>query len=182
MESDPKSERIKKGAETVGQSWKVDTKMDVSELMTEFMEKKSVPKEALDMRAQELEAVYGQAYRLYNTGKFKDAVDLFRLLIMAEPAESKYALGMAACFHMLKEFTNAVKAYSLYALMDTENPIPYFHQADCFIQMGDPIGAMIALETAVKRAGNKPQYQVLKDRSLMMIQSLDKEVEKKFSK
>src|ERR1700722_6951344 len=58
------------------------------------------PREAMGMSDQAVEGIYGQAYRLYNAGKYKEASQLFRLLLMLNSGESKFALGLAACFHM----------------------------------------------------------------------------------
>ncbi|NGX43339.1 MAG: hypothetical protein K940chlam7_01634, partial [Chlamydiae bacterium] len=59
-----------------------------------------------------------------------------------------------------------------------ESPIPHYHASDCYIQMKDPISAIISLEMAVKRSGNKPEYKTLKDRAMMTIESLKEEAKK----
>ncbi|MDP1879844.1 MAG: tetratricopeptide repeat protein, partial [Parachlamydiaceae bacterium] len=90
---------------------------------TMFIEGKT-PQAALEINAEILENMYAQAYRLYNTGKYKEAIHLFRMLIMMNSMEPKYALGLAACFHMLKEFKDAVQTYMLCLILDPNNPIP----------------------------------------------------------
>jgi type III secretion system low calcium response chaperone LcrH/SycD len=135
-----------------------------------------IPKDKLGYSDEKIEALYGQAYRLYNTGKYQDAIQIFRMLIILNPPQGKYMLGLAACFHMLKDWENAIKVYTICSIVDSENPIPLFHASDCYIQMRDRASAIIALEMAIQRAKDKQEYQILKDRSLLTIASLKKEL------
>lgn len=133
-------------------------------------------KDAINMSPSALENIYSQAYRLYNTGKYIEATHLFRTLILMNGMESKYMLGFAACFHMLKDYQNAVQFYTLCSAIDTHNPLPHYHSSDCFVHMKDYISAMIALEMTIERAGNRSEYAKLKERSLMSLESLKKEL------
>ncbi len=65
--------------------------------------------------------------------------------------EPSNTLGIAACFHMLKEYKNAVQAYMICAMLDPENPIPHFHASDCYVEMKDNLSAIISLDLAVQR-------------------------------
>lgn len=130
------------------------------------------PKDAMGINKNLLEGIYAQAYRLYNTGKYPEAVHLFRMLILLDPKEPKFVLGLAACFHMIKEYRNAIQTYTMCSLLDPADPIPYYHSSDCFIQMKDYISAMLCLEMAIKRAGDKPEYAKLKERALLSLESL----------
>lgn len=170
-------ERIKLAAEGIGKE-AAASGGDKFKGITESMVKKgSVPKDLLGINDSMVEGIYGQAYRLYNTGKYRDAIQLFRLLIMLNATEPKYTMGLAASFHMLKEYLNAAETYTMCGMLDPENPIPHFHASDCYIQLNNAMGAIVALEMAVKRAGDKPHYATLKDRALMTIASLKKQLE-----
>lgn len=141
-----------------------------------LMQKGVTPKDILGLSDQMVEGIYGQAYRLYQTGRYKDASQLFRLLIMIKATESKFCLGLAACLHMMKDFQAAAEVYSICGVVDPHNPIPHFHASDCYIQLGDKLSAIVSLETAVKRAGEKQEYKTLKDRALLTIESLKKDL------
>lgn len=169
--------QIKKATEEVGAGIS-DKTAQTKSLMSKVVQKATKPQDIAGLTDAMVEGIYGQAYRLYNTGKYREASQLFRLLVMLNATEPKFAMGFAACFHMLKEYKAASSAYTLVALIDPENPIPFYHVSDCFVQMKDPPSAIIALEMAVKRAGDKPAYKVLKDRCLMTIASLKKELDK----
>ncbi len=137
-----------------------------------------MPKDMMGLSDAMVEGIYGQAFRLYNTGKYKDASQLFRLLIMLNSAEPKYSMGLAACFHMMKEYKNAVSTYAICGVIDPDNPVPHYHASDCYIHLNDPTSALMALEMTVKRAGDKLEYQTLKDRSLLTIENLKNEIAK----
>ena len=95
---------------------------------------------------------------------------------MINATETKYAMGLAACFHMLKDYKTAADTYSIVGVIDPESPISFYHASDCFMQMGDSVSALVALEMAVKRAGEKPEFRTLKDRANLTLESLKKDI------
>ncbi|CCB92069.1 type III secretion specific chlamydia chaperone 2 [Waddlia chondrophila 2032/99] len=171
-------EQAKKAIESLGTGVGKSSGKGISKLSKDALMQQMLPKNALGLSDAMVEGLYSQAYRLYNTGKYKDASQLFRLLIMIDSSEAKFSMGLAACFHMMKEYSNAISTYSLCGIIDPGSPIPHYHASDCYIQMKDFLSAIISLEMAIKRAGEKPEYQSLKDRALMTIESLKKEAEK----
>ena len=142
------------------------------EIATKMLKQGMNPKEAMGLSHRYLENIYAQAYRLYNTGKYGEAIHLFRVLILLNAMEPKYMLGLAACFHMLKEYQNAIQSYTMCSVLDPHTPIPYYHSSDCFIQMKDPLSAMVSLEMAIDKAGDKPEYAKMKELSRMSLESL----------
>lgn len=171
-------EQIKKAVEQLGSNMQEGSSDSVKATMDKATRKGASPKDALGLTDAMVEGVYGQAYRLYNTGKYKEAIQIFKLLLMINSTEPKYAMGLAACFHMLKDYKVAADSYSLVGILDPESPISFYHASDCFLQMGDTASALIALEMAIKRAGEKPEFRTLKDRALLTAESLKKEMEK----
>lgn len=155
------------GTESVDKLAKKATKMGI------------FPKDLLGMSDSMVEGMYAQAYRLYNSGKYKEACELFRMLIMINALEPKYLLGFGACHHMLKEYKSAVDSYMVCSMLEPHSPVPHYHASDCYIQMGDPVSAIIELEMSVKRAGERPEFKTLKDRAALTIESLKKELLKK---
>lgn len=129
-------------------------------------------KDAANIKPGVLENIYAQAYRLYNTGKYIEAVHIFRILIMLNPLEAKYLLGLSACFHMLKEYKNAIQTYTMCSLLDPKSPLPHYHSSDCFIQMKDYLSAMVCLQMAIDVAGDQPQYGKIKERAQMSLDNL----------
>jgi type III secretion system low calcium response chaperone LcrH/SycD len=143
-----------------------------SDIMSRLVKDGMAPKDAMGVNSGVLENIYAQAYRLYNTGKYIEASHLFRILIMMNVAEAKYTLGLAACFHMLKEYKNAIQTYTMCGTIDPNTPIPYYHSSDCFIQMKDYLSAMLCLQLAIDKAGNRPEFAKIKERASMSLENL----------
>lgn len=146
-------------------------------IMEASLKKGIMPKQALQITDDTMEAIYTQAYNLYNQSKFRDASFIFRLLMLLDFTTPKYVLGLAACAHRLREFTNAANLYFLCAAIDPSNPLPHFHAADCYIQLGALGLATYSLSLAISTAGIQPQYEVIKQRAELMQEALDKQIE-----
>ncbi|MCB1112839.1 MAG: SycD/LcrH family type III secretion system chaperone [Chlamydiales bacterium] len=168
--------QVKKAAEDMGDKLQGETKEQYEQVAKKIVKQGAFPKDALGLSDSMVEGIYGQAYRLYNTGKYRDAGQLFRLLIMIEPTQSKFTMGLAACLHMCKDYQAAVEAYALCSIIDPDSPIPHYHASDCYLQMKDKLSALVALEMAVKRAESREEFKTLKDRALMTIETLKKEI------
>lgn len=168
---------IKKAVEQTGQFIGENKGEKISQMTNRASEQYNSIKDIVGLSDESAESIYGQAYLLYNTGRYRDASQIFRLLIMLNSTEPKYLMGLAACFHMLKEYATAGGTYNLVTILDPDNPIPFFHASDCYIQMGDKLSAIAMLEMAVKRAGDKPAYATLKQRAQISAEALKKELQ-----
>lgn len=135
-------------------------------------EKNMLPGQALGFDDTTIEAIYSHGYRLYGAEHYEEAVTIFRTLMLLNPTEKKYLFGMAACFHRLKEYERAVKAYLINAIFDADNPIIYFHAADCYAHLGAVELAQSSLEDVIRIAQDKPQYQVLRERAMLMLEGM----------
>jgi len=150
----------------------------LKQLLGNALKKGVMPKTALQINDETMEAIYTQGYNLYGQGKFKDASFVFRLLMLLDFTTPKYVLGLAACAHRLKDFPNAANLYLLCAALDPKNPLPHFHAADCYLQMQQPIMASFSLNMAVGAAGEQKQYTLVKERAALMKKTLDEQIDK----
>lgn len=142
-------------------------------IIDNIFKKGMMPQDALNISPQQTENMYAQAYQYYNTGKYKEARTMFSGLMFMNAYEPKYMFGHAACSHMLEDYELAAKTYMQVGSIDSLNPVPYYHAADCYIKLEDNLSAIIALKLAVKRSGGKPEYDLIKDRSIMTIKQLE---------
>jgi type III secretion system low calcium response chaperone LcrH/SycD len=145
--------------------------------LEDALKKGIMPKTALQINDETMEAIYTQGYNLYNQGKFKESSYIFRLLMLLDFTTPKYVLGLAACAHRLKDYPNAANLYLLCAALDPTNPLPHFHSADCYLQLKMPTTALFSLGMAITAAGNQSQYALVKDRAILMKQALDQQLE-----
>lgn len=154
----------------------------IASLLTQALNKGLMPKTALRLGDDTMEAIYGQGYNLYNQGKYKEASYVFRLLMMLDYLTPKYSMGLAACLHRMKDYKNAANTYLLSATLDTSNPMPHYHAADCYMQLGVKIAAIFSLNLAIQAAGSQPQYSVIKERATLMRETLNQLVQEEWEK
>lgn len=175
--------QIKKAVEQLGKQIKLDTNLgtnqNIDKLASDFMEKGHMPKDIMNLSDQQMEGLYAQAYNFYQTGRYKDAIQIFRLLIMLNANDVKYSMGLAACLHMMKDYKNAAQTYTLCSILDPQSPVPFYHMSDCFLGMKDSYSAIVALDMAIKRAGDKKEFQMLKDRAVLTMENLKQEIKEK---
>lgn len=133
-------------------------------------------KEVLGIDNSTVDDMYSRAYLFYNTGRYKDAAQIFKILITLHSNEFKYTMGLAACHHMLKEYEMAAGEYLVVSSIDPLNPIPFFHASDCYIQIGDKASAALMLEMALKRVNDKKEFVTLKQRAEITLAGLKKEL------
>jgi len=123
-----------------------------------------------------MEMMYAQAYQCYSNGQYEKANHIFRTLIFLNKFETKYYLGLAATYHSMKEFENAIYIYISWALLDIYNPLPFYHAADCSLKMDNKIGAFLFLNQVIRRCLDKKEYEQLKHRAATMRDSIKKEI------
>lgn len=135
-----------------------------------------LPKDAMKVSPAYLEKMYAQAFTLYNTGKYEEALHIFRMLVMFNGLEPKYMMGLAACLHLMKDYPKAIETYTLCSLLDPTNPMPHYHSSDCFLQMKDSLSAMLSLELTIDSCKERPEYAKIKERAWLSLESLKREL------
>lgn len=142
----------------------------------------TLPKDAVGISDEMLEGMYGYAYRLYTTGKYTEAVKLFRLMVMLNPIQEKFMMGLAASFHMLKDYQNAATTYTLCSVLDPEDPFPYYHISDCLMELNLPKRAMEALEKCVALTNDNQKFVTIHARAQIALDNLKLHFEKASAK
>jgi len=115
---------IHKGVEALAQHMSGDVEQQVRVAIDKILIEGESMKDLLGLNEQVVEGIYGQAYRLYNAGKYKEASQLFRLLVVLNGTEAKYSMGLAACFHMMKEYLRQQSSitYLVYWILMRQRP------------------------------------------------------------
>ena len=163
---------IKKTLENLGDETPEELKDSVEKLTEDIYEHGMLPKDAMGLSNEMVEGIYSYAYRLYNTGKYEPASQLFRLLIMLNPTEAKYLMGLAACFHMEKDWEQAGVTYILCSLIDLKSPVYHYHASDCYQQQGQKDMAINALEACIGRCERNEEFLPLKERAVVNLEAL----------
>ena len=98
----------------------------------------------------EMEAIYSMGYSFYTTGRYEDALKVFRFLVLFDHLCQKYWIGLGAVYQVKKQYNDAIAAYGYASFLDLKNPKPQYFAAECFAALGDKanaLSAITALET-----------------------------------
>ncbi len=105
--------------------------------------------EALGASKQDLEYGYAMAYNLLISGNYKDAKTLFTTLVIYNPHDSRFSMGLGVCRQMTNELAEAVDAFMASAVMsELQDPIPLYNAATCLLKIGQKEEAIQALQLA----------------------------------
>lgn len=107
---------------------------------------------------QNAKALYAMGYQAYERGQYREGINFFRVLTSLESHIQKHWIGLAACHQMLKQYDEALPAYSVAAVINEENPEVHMHAAECLFELGRYDEAQNALMSARHFAEKKPQY------------------------
>jgi type III secretion system low calcium response chaperone LcrH/SycD len=120
--------------------------------------------EWLNLDESDMEASYALACFLYERDEYDTALNLFGLLLMGNPYDRRYAMGMGMCKQMLKQYDDAIGYYANVLVMDFDDPVPSFHTAECLVQKGLREEALGVLEICLRRT-RAPEHQELRNKA-----------------
>ena len=119
---------------------------------------------------QDLEAVYSVAFNLYNNQRYDEAVKVFKFLCMHDHFQEKYWMGLGATHQMMKDFKLAASAYGYAYILDSDNPKPPLHAADCFMADGNTKDAESALNLVLELTkGDPEQHAAIRQRATVLM-------------
>lgn len=131
----------------------------------ELMEGK-VPQEILGFSDETMAKFYEMAYRLFEFRRYEEASNAFLFLASLNPHIGDYWIGFGMATQMCHQYELAIDAYELAAIIDLDNPIPYFYLAKCLFAIHDRDSALQALDLAIETAGDRAEYAGLKEQAL----------------
>lgn len=105
-----------------------------------------------------LNTAYTLGYASYSAGRYAEARDFFALLVFWDPNDPNFHFGLAASHHMLKNYQFAIEQYLACIASDIDNPIPWFHMADCYIQLENWKMALVNLKAVLIRTEGKEEF------------------------
>lgn len=125
-----------------------------------------------------MKAVYAVAYRLYENGKYEDALKSFQFLGFMDHYEPKYFMGLAACQQMLKQYDKAVESYGYAGILTGLNdPSPALHAAECHLAMGNLEDAASGFRYAHGIAVEKPELEPLATRAKSLLDVVEQQLQ-----
>lgn len=137
------------------------------EAMIKIFEEGMMPAEALGFSEDFLEYVYKFAYSLYQQNKIEEAKQLYIWLKAMVPFHEKYTIALTHCLIQQKQWAAAVSYLMELAYLNPNNPLPFEKMCECLIEAGDFAGALTAIDKAIQRAGDLPEYAKEKEKWIM---------------
>lgn len=118
--------------------------------------------QAFGITEAEMEGLYAEGYEFYQKDHFTEALAPFRMLVYLNPFVIKYWMGLGATLQLVERYENALKCYSVAAMLDCNDPYPHFHAYECYMGLHNEEEAEKALRLAYKRAKQHPTYGPLR--------------------
>ena len=144
----------------------------LADIVTNVLQGKTLMKTELGLDSNDIEAIYAVTYNVYTSGKYQEAMKLFGVLSLLDPMDYRFVFGGASCLQMMGEYPTASLYFQLAGGLDTENPAPMLHTAECLLAIKDRDGAKAALKQAMERAGTKPDWSAMRQKAEVMFENL----------
>lgn len=118
------------------------------------------------LNREEKKAAYALGSRLYQQGKYREALELFMVLYAQEPNNLTFYEASMTCEKILTEYNKALSYYSLASLLDPTNLSYTLAIAECQLRLGDAAQAIKTLmnlsEIALERTPEPTEllYQI----------------------
>lgn len=167
---------IKATIAKMGPNFTKEEKQAHGKVLVKIFEQGMPPKEAMNISEKEIAEMYSFAYSLFSSGKYLESSEMFKMLLMIDPDQSDFATALGVCYHRMKEYKKALDAYMLAGILAPKNPVPMFYAYDCAINIDEIMSAGMMLSSVIKRAGNQPQYNKIKERAEILLDALEKEI------
>lgn len=146
----------------------VDVKKFVLAIVKQASKFSRLPvKDALKISDKDIEALYNLTFHLYETAKYKEAANMFRLLVMINHYEFKYVFGLAACLQMQELYSPSAATYTIAATLNPDYAWTHFHAAECYMCLCDPVSAAASLGLAIDASNGQEELSVLKERCIL---------------
>lgn len=102
------------------------------------------------LTSDEKNELYETGYALYSSGEYRKASLLFSYLVLADPLIGCSWQGLASCKQLLEEYPAAIEAWNVVCKLQPQNPLGYFHAAECYLSLQEKKEALQKLDKAEK--------------------------------
>ena len=135
--------------------------------------------EAAGIGKETLEAGYGLAHTLYNSGQFQDAETMFAALVIYNHQDERFWMGLGGCRQMNGNLDGAIDAYGMATFTGAlGSPAPAVHAGLCYLKKGDRENARALFDGAVELGDPaNPEHAAYRERAQAMLDLLKKEAE-----
>ncbi len=107
----------------------------------------------------EVEQFYAYGFAQYGTGNWSEAADVFRVLCTRRPLEPRFWFGLGATLQSAENYSDALHAWAMAALLRSNDPFPHFHAAECYFSLEDKNEGAKALKQVTLRIEKEDPLQ-----------------------
>lgn len=119
------------------------------------------------------EALYALAHQLYRQARYVEASRLFAFLVTLNAFDRRFHMGLGASKQMQRHHREALHHYAVASLLDTADPMPLLHSAECFLSIGQRTEARERLRLALGQAEDGSRHAHAAPRVRALIELLD---------
>ena len=130
-----------------------------AKLIQYLMEQSGELKDVMDLDSTQIEALYAQAFKEYESGEYQKAIQVFSFLTRINHLDKRFHLGYAATLQCLKNYADAINAYLTASLLDITDPQPTIQIGYCLIKMKKYTDAKNVLRSVTEDARFKEEAQ-----------------------
>jgi type III secretion system low calcium response chaperone LcrH/SycD len=108
----------------------------------------------------------------YKKGRYKDASDIFLLLVVINPRLVEPWLSLGYCEQNQKNYADAIKAYEMAVYLDKSLLVPYYYLAECALELNNYDDAAFYADRVIKKSYNIEGYESIHDKAKKMLDSI----------
>lgn len=127
------------------------TTRDISEELGEKLVVGEItPAEFLGLSQEMLYQIATRGYEMLKTGKFQDALDIFKGLVAASPYDSVFHCNLASTYAHLEKYAEAKDEYTRALELNIGNVDALVGRSELLLREGNVNGAVQDIQTALK--------------------------------
>lgn len=115
--------------------------------------------------AEELETLYGFAYRAYMQGKHEEALSIFQFVVIYAPTRVKYLRALGTASKQCEDYDKAYAVFAFLAVLEPDQPIYTLTVAEIQLLQGQAADAEASLRAVVAYCGEVPGFGKEKKRA-----------------
>lgn len=138
------------------------TEKDVLLFFEEQFAKVSDTNELYNFPEEFLQDLTAQAGLFVKDSLFEQALPLLQFLTYLKPHNKTHWLDLGKVKLKLCSYQGALKAFGMAALLDEEDPLPYFFSAYCYDKLKQEKDRKLSLELVLKLTHDKPKHSELR--------------------
>lgn len=102
----------------------------------------------LGISSKTLQTIYEIGSDFYSQGKYQEALNVFQALNHLDYSSHEIWLSLGICFQQLRDYYNAIYAYTMAGITNPSDLLPYLYSCECFLALNNQAQAKGCLELA----------------------------------